>query len=96
MFWENEVNSIVKRNFDNKEWVNPNDINSSLLGDKNESFNPEFVDPIKGDYHIKTTSRCKNKGTSKYCFELDTDGNSRTGSRNNESVSIDIGVDEIK
>lgn len=96
VFWENEINSIVKRNFDNKEWVSPNDINSSLLGEKNESFNPEFVDPTKGDYHLKPISRCKNKGTSKYCFELDLDGNSRTDGWSNESVSIDIGIDEIR
>ncbi len=96
VFWENETNSIVSRNFDNKEWNSVNDLNSSLIGEKNDSYNPGFIDPFAGDFHIKQDSRCKNKGTQNYCFEIDYDGDSRINLQNNSSSAIDIGIDELR
>jgi xylan 1,4-beta-xylosidase len=92
IFYENDVNSLVVRNFDHKEWKTVNDLNNSVMGDRLEASNPDFIDPLNGNFHLKSTSRAINRGTSYLSFEIDIDGNPRN--LRQDSGSIDIGADE--
>ena len=94
IFYENDVNSLVIRNFDHKAWKTVNDLNNSVMGSKLETVDPEFIDPLKDNFHLKPTSRAINKGISYLSFEIDIDGNPRN--LRQDSGFIDIGADEAK
>jgi len=94
IFSQNDVNSIVVRNFDHKEWKTIADLNNSVMGDNLETADPDFVDPQNGNFHLKPTSKAINKGIPYLSFEIDIDGNPRNLRQN--SGAIDIGADEAK
>ena len=46
-------------------------------GTGNISSDPQFVDPLDGNYHLQSTSPCINAGTSNAVESVDLDGNPR-------------------
>ena len=67
-------------------------IQESVTGSNNIFIDPLFVDPIAGDYHIQSTSPCRNTGDpgGSYILQLDLDA----GNRVNEG-QVDRGADEF-
>jgi hypothetical protein len=57
------------------------------------NVNPQFFDPVNGDYHLQTTSLCANCGTNNASFLplTDLDGNLRT----NSAGQVDLGCYEF-
>jgi hypothetical protein len=63
---------------------------SDFVGD-NQDFDPQFVDPINGDYHLTSTSPCINAGTDLTLLPAaDLDGGER-----NVAGTVDLGCFEF-
>ena len=64
---------------------------SDFVGD-NQDFDPQFVDPINGDYHLSSTSPCINAGTDLTLLPAaDLDGGER-----NVAGTVDLGCFEFR
>jgi len=57
---------------------------------------PQFVDPANGDYHLKPTSPCIDKGDNTYIsgVDKDLDGNQRVVDGGSGAARVDIGAYE--
>jgi hypothetical protein len=80
-----------------KKLFNFNDVDSMSgvwdIALNNIDVAPQFFDPVNGDYHIQSTSPCKDAGTNgaPSLPSTDLDGNSRT----NSSGLVDMGCYEF-
>lgn len=85
LFGNNDVYTLVQRNFDRKKWDNVSALNQSVLGINCLTGEPQFIEFFNGNYRLSNNSDALNKGASAYYFDFDLDGKPRV------SGSVNIG-----
>ena len=75
IFWDNSPGEIFVDG--GSPTVTYSTVQNGWYGEGNISVNPEFVDPINGDYHLADYSPCIGAGTSDGAPASDIEGNLR-------------------
>ncbi|MBN1926818.1 MAG: DUF1565 domain-containing protein, partial [Prolixibacteraceae bacterium] len=81
IFYENDTENLVERNFDGKSWITTSELNNSIMGNNLIEANPGFVNPDKGDFNLSSSSVARNKGTLSFAFQFDGKGKARNKNR---------------
>lgn len=66
VFYANEVNSIVTRNFDRKSWQTIDEVNASILGENCVEYDPKPIDLQNGNYRMQGLRYNANMGSPCY------------------------------
>jgi len=78
--------------------VTYSDVQDGWPGLRNKNFDPEFVDPLNGNYHLSASSRCIDKGNNDvpYLPATDIDGDYRfIDGGGSPAAIVDMGADEF-
>jgi exo-beta-1,3-glucanase (GH17 family) len=76
--------------------VTYSDIEMCFPGEGNICEDPRFVDPARGDYHLRSDSPCIDKGTNANALQRDFDGDRRPFDGDGDgSAVVDMGADEV-
>jgi hypothetical protein len=110
IFWLNDAgssgNAIYNETPDDSIYVFHSNINHENIyglwsGNQNMNNDPDFIDPIGGDFHISLSSPCAGRGIDSlevlneiyYCPSIDIDADPRPLP---DGTSPDMGIDEIE
>ncbi|OGO23359.1 MAG: hypothetical protein A2144_12870 [Chloroflexi bacterium RBG_16_50_9] len=94
IFWNN--NGEISNDGTSTAIITYSDVQGGYIGEGNISSDPMFVDPARGNYHLKAGSPCVDAGTNTGAPSTDIDGNPRPIDGNYDSLAVaDIGADEL-